>query len=201
MLDSDNLVFVGPLMGSIWEMRKGGTDRVKHKLTILDSMVIVAAAAVGCWAAAAYRAWPLPLVAGMERLWIPVIPLILSGPIVTGLTWALLAVPLRTLRERTRDLFGLAGAALCAAAAVSSLAVLIHCLLRVCLTPFVDGSAWIYGALLLYDLVKWGGLGVVAVGGVLALGGRFHQPRDAVEWVRLGLAGYWVALFVVFSGL
>jgi len=46
----------------------------RNKLTIFDAMLLVAAAAVGAWGTAAYRAgFPLPMIA---RPGIPVLPLL-----------------------------------------------------------------------------------------------------------------------------
>src|SRR4051812_8378100 len=92
-----------------------------RKLTIFDVMVLVAASAVGAWGVAAYRAgFPVPL---MARPGLPVLPLLLSVPVAAALTRGAVAVPARTLRERTGRLSREPGTALCAAAVAASLGV------------------------------------------------------------------------------
>jgi hypothetical protein len=54
-------------------------EELRHTLTIFDAMVLVAAAAVGAWDAAAYRAFPLPITA---RPGLPMLPLMPSVPVV-----------------------------------------------------------------------------------------------------------------------
>jgi hypothetical protein len=171
----------------------------EHKLTIFDAMVLVAAAAVGAWGAAAYRAGiPLSIV---ERHGIPVFSLLLSVPIAAALTWGFIVVPARTLRERSRRLSRQPGTALCAAAAAAMLGVVIRWSLRAWITPFGDAPLWVYGAQVLYHWASWCGLGVVAALALLILGGRLRRQVGWIEWVRLALAVYWLAVFVIFGVL
>ena len=67
--------------------------------------------------------------------------------------------------------------------------------------PFVDGSAWIYGAWVLLDSARWCGLAVVAVAPLLLLSGRPRRRQGWIEWMRLSLAAYWFIVFLVFSTL
>src|ERR1700722_18726451 len=96
-------------------------DELRHKLAISDAMVLVAAAALGAWGAAAYRAgFPLPIIAHPG---LPVLPLLQSVPFAAALTGGFLAVPVRTLRSRIRRVFRQPGTALCVAAAAALLGV------------------------------------------------------------------------------
>jgi hypothetical protein len=170
---------------------------MRHRLTIFDVMILVAASAVGAWGAAAYRAgFPLPIIA---RPGLPVLPLLLSVPIAAALTWGSVAVPARTLRERTRRLSREPGTALCAAAAAASLGVVARWSLRAWTTPYADGSPWIYGARILYEWASSCGLAVLAALALLILEAGFRRQVGWIEWVRLTLAAYWLAVFLIFS--
>ncbi len=174
-------------------------NAMRDKLTTLDMMVTVAAAAVGCWGAISYRAGiPLPVVA---RPGVPLLPLFLSVPVGLSLTWGLLAIPARTLRERAREIARQPGTALCVAAAASSLGVIVRWSLRAWMRPYADGSFWVYGASLLLECASWCGLGVIAATVLLALSGRFWRQEGWIEWARIAVAGYWLALFLVFSAV
>jgi hypothetical protein len=173
------------------------TDELRRKLTIFDAMVLVAAAAVGAWGAVAYRAFPLPIGHQPSPPWL--LPLLLSVPVAAALTMGFLAVPARTLRERARRVSRQPGMALCIAAAAALLGVLIRWSLRAWITPFVDGSLWIYGAWILYEWAKTCGLGVVAAMALMIAGGRLCRPVGWIEWVRSALAAYWLAVFLIFS--
>jgi hypothetical protein len=172
---------------------------VRHQLTILDAMVVVAAAALGTWVAAAYKAgFPLPIIA---RPGVPLFPLVLSVPVAVALTCGLLAVPVRTLRARACRITRQPGTALCAGAAAAFLGVVVRWLLGAWFFPYVDGSSWKYGPRIPYESASWCGLGVLATLGVLALGGRVRYVGGTNEWMRLALAGYWLVVFVIFSVL
>ena len=108
-------------------------------------------------------------------------------------------MPARTLRERARRVSRQPGMALCIAAAAALLGVLIRWSLRAWITPFVDGSLWIYGAWILYEWAKTCGLGVVAAMALMIVGGRLCRPVGWIEWVRSALAAYWLAVFLIFS--
>jgi len=73
--------------------------------------------------------------------------------------------------------------------------------LRAWITPYVDGSLWIYGASVLYGWAHWCGLGVVSAMALLILGRRLRRQVGWIEWVRLALAGYWLAVFLIFSAV
>jgi hypothetical protein len=166
-------------------------------LTIFDVMVLVAAAAFGTWGAAAYRTGiPVPIIARPGLF-----PLLLSVPVAAALTCGFVAVPARTLRERTRRLSREPGTALCAAAAVALLGVVIRWSLRAWVTPYVDGTVWIYGAQVLYQAGAWCGLAVMASMAPLILSRRFRHPVGWIECMRLALAVYWLTLFIIFSVL
>jgi len=162
-------------------------------------MVLVAATAVGAWGAAAYRAgFPFPIIA---RPGLPVLPLLLSVPVAAALTWGFVAVPVRTLRERTRRVSLQAGTALCAAATAAMLGVVARWSLRAWITPYVDGSLWVYGASVLFEWGRSAGLGVMAAMALLILGRRLRRQVGWIEWVRLALAAYWLAVFLIFGVL
>jgi hypothetical protein len=171
-------------------------NQLRHKLTIFDTMILVATAALGAWGAAAYKSFPLPIIA---RPGLPVFPLLLSVPVAAALTGGLLAVPARTLRERARRVFRQPGTALCVAVAAVLLGVMTRWSLRAWITPYVDGSMWIYGASILYEWAKSGGLGVVAAMVLLILAGRLRLPVGWIEWLRLVVAAYWLVMFLIFS--
>lgn len=173
-------------------------DELRRKLTIFDAMILVAAAAVGVWGAAAYRAFPLPVVSPPPA-WLP--PLLMSVPITAALTVGFLVIPMRTLRERTRRVSRQPGTALCLTAAAALLGVLVRWTLRAWMVPFADGSLWIYGAEVLIESAKWCGLGVGAALPLLFLGGRLRRQVRGIEWVRLALAAYWLTVFLIFSAL
>ena len=79
--------------------------------------------------------FPLPIIA---RPGLPVAPLLLSIPVAMALTWATVAVPARTFRDRLQPApFQELGTALCAAAAVASLGVVVRWSLRAWLVPFM----------------------------------------------------------------
>jgi hypothetical protein len=88
---------------------------------------------------------------------------------------------------------------LCAAAAAASLGVVVRWWLRAWIRPYVDGSPWIYGARILYEWASSCGVGVLAAMALLILGGRFRRPVDWIEGLRLTLAAYWLAVFLIFS--
>jgi hypothetical protein len=165
--------------------------------TLSDLMILVAAAALGAWGAAPYRAGiPIPITAHPE---LPLLPVWLSVPPTAALTWALIVVPIRTFRARFRHGIDEPGTVLCVGAAAGTLGVLSRWLLRVWFRPFRDGSAFIYGAYLLYDTASWCGLGIVAALALLALGGQLRCRGGWVEALRWGLALYWVTMFLIFT--
>ncbi len=173
-------------------------DLVRREMTILDLMILIAAVAAGSWGATAYRAGiPLPFIA---RPGYPM-PFFLSVPLAAALTWGFLVVPVRTLRARTRRMTRHPGTALCTAAAAASLGVLARWSLRVWITPYMDGSPFLYGAKILYDWASWCGLGVVAALALLALGGRLRRPTGWIEAVRLTLGAYWLAVFLILGAI
>jgi hypothetical protein len=170
-------------------------EELRRRLTIFDAMILIAAAAVGFWGAAAYRAFPLPFLP-QPPSWLPL--LLMSVPVAAALTGGFLAVPVRTLRERTRRAYRQPGTALCLVASAALLGVLARWSLRAWMVPFVDGSLWIYGACVLADWAKWCGLGVVAALPLLFLGGRLRRQAGWIEWVRLALGAYWLTVFLIF---
>jgi hypothetical protein len=175
------------------------SNEQRQKLTIFDAIILVAAAAVGIWGAAAYRSgFPLPIIARPD---LPVFPLLLSVPVAAGLTWGFVAVPMRTLRERSRRVFRQPGTALCAVANAAMLGVVTRWSLRAWITPYVGGTLWVYGASVLYDWARSCGLGVVAALALLISGKRLRRQVGWIELVRLALAVYWLAVFVIFSAL
>ncbi len=174
-------------------------DQPRHKLIIFDAMVLVAAATFGAWGAATYRAgFPLPIIA---RPGLPVLPLLLSVPLAAAMTWAFIAVPVRTLRERAGRVSRNAGTALCAAAATAMLSVVTRWLLRAWITPYVDGSLSVYGASVLYEWARSCGIGVAAAAALLIMGTRLRRTAGWIEWMRLALATYWLAMFLILSAL
>ena len=64
----------------------------------------------------------------------------------------------------------------------------------VCRRVLVD-----YGARVLFDWASWCGLAVVSAVALLALERPVHRERGWIEWMRLALAGYWLARFLTFS--
>ena len=108
-------------------------------------------------------------------------------------------MPAGTLRGRARRVFRQPGTALCAAAAL--LGVVIRWSLRVWITPYVDGSLWIYGAQGVYD---WPGRAAKESWRpwpCWSWARRFRWQAGWVEWVRLTLAAYWISMFAIFSVL
>jgi hypothetical protein len=170
---------------------------LRDKPTIFDVMVLVAASALGAWGASAYRAGiPLSLI---DRPGLPVFPLLLSVPVAAALTWGTIVVPVRSLRERVRRLSRQPGTVLCVGAAVVSLGVVARWSLRAWITPFVDGSPWVYGARILYESASWCGLGALAAFAPLILEGKFRRRVGWIDWVRFTLTAYWLAMFAIFS--
>jgi hypothetical protein len=170
---------------------------LRHKLTIFDAMVLVAAVAVGNWGAVVYRVFPLPIV--QSGSWL--LPLLWSIPVVAALTVGFLLVPVRTLRGRVRRVFRQPGAVLCAAAVTVLLAVLVRWGLRAWFKLYLDGSLWIYVAQIIYEWARTCGLGIMAAAALLVFGGRFRPQFGWIEWARLALAAYWLVLFLIFSVL
>ncbi len=174
-------------------------DDRRQKLTILDAMVLVAAAAFCTWGAAAYRAgFPLPII---ERPGLPVPSLLLSVPCSAALTWAFIAVPVRTVRVRAGRVSRHAGTALCAAATTAMVSVVTRWLLLAWITPHDDGSLFVYGASVLFEWARSCGIGVAAAATLLIMGRRLRLTVGWVEWVRLALAAYWLAMFLIFSAV
>jgi hypothetical protein len=73
--------------------------------------------------------------------------------------------------------------------------------LRAWITPYVDGSLWVYGASVVYEWARSCGLGVVVALALLILGTRLRRQVGWIECVRLALAIYWLAVFLIFSAL
>ena len=168
-----------------------------RSLTLSDLMILVAASALGAWGAAPYRAGiPIPITAHPE---LPLLPLWLSIPPGAALTWTLIVVPIRTFRDRIRHGIDEPGTVLCIGAAAGTLGVLSRWLLRAWFRPYRDGSAFIYGAKLVFDWASWCGLGIVATLALLALGGRLRCHGGWVEALRWGVALYWVMMFLIFT--
>jgi hypothetical protein len=164
-------------------------------LALADLMILVAAAAVGAWGAAVYRAGiPIPIIA---RPGLPLLPLLRSVPLAAALTWALLVIPVRTLRARTRRLTRQPGSAACVGAAAATLGVVTRWSLRAWITPYADGSLFVYGARILYEWAAWCGLGVAAALALLALKGCLRTQIGWVEGLRLGLGAYWLVAFLI----
>jgi hypothetical protein len=172
-------------------------DHPRHKLTIFDAMVLVAATAIGNWGAVVYRVFPLPIV--QSGSWL--LPLLWSIPVVAALTVGFLLVPVRTLRGRVRRVFRQPGTALCAAAVTTLLAVLVRWGLRAWFKPYLDGSLWIYVGQIIYEWARTCGLGIMAAIALLILGGRLRRQLGWIEWMRLALGAYWLAVFLIFSVL
>src|SRR5262245_19144022 len=171
-------------------------DELRRKLTIFDAMILVAAA-IGVWGAAAYKGGiPLSI---LSRPGIPVFPLLLSVPVAAAMTWGFVAVPLRTLRERARRLSRQPGTVLCVSVAAASLGVVIRWSLRAWITPFADGSLWIYGAQMIHQWATSCGHGVLAGMALLMMSRRLRPRVDWIECVRLALAAYWLVMFLIFS--
>ena len=75
---------------------------MRHQLTVADAMVMVAAAAIEFWGAISYKSGiPLSFV---DRPGLPLFPLLVSVPVAAAFTWLFLAVPVRTLGKRARQI-------------------------------------------------------------------------------------------------
>ena len=118
-----------------------------------------------------------------------------SFPIALAMTCGLVAVPVQTLRDRTRRPIRQPGTAVCLAAAVAFCGVFIHALLYALINPRGANRYYPYTAVALFDCVKWCGLGVLCVAAVLVLTGRCRAGSGAFERIRLALGGYWIWRF------
>jgi hypothetical protein len=175
--------------------------RKSVRLTILDAMVMVAAAAIGCWAGstlAQLSSWFNFFSVGHAM------PLLLrvvltSFPFAVAMTIGLLVVPFKTLRERTRRPTRQPGTAISAAAVVVFFGMLIRWLLFASTDTFSYNPPFPYSALALIDCARWCGLGVISAATLIALTGRFRTRGGWIERIRLALGGYWIVAFLVVS--
>ena len=66
-------------------------------------------------------------------------------------------------------------------AVAALLGVVIRWSLRAWITPYVDGSLWIYGAQILFEWARTCGLGIMAAMALMFMGGRLRRQVGCVE--------------------
>ena len=172
----------------------------RRQLTLVDIMILVAAIGLGFDGSR----W---FVAGIPFPYIPphydfclFQALMMATPVASTLTLALIVVPVRHFRSRLRRLPLFPGMTACGLAALVLLLIAIHWAILWYEFRIGGATAWTYYGLFTFDCLRFCGIGVVAAL-IVVLAGYRRFRRDPIDWLRLAMAVYWVAIFLVVGSI
>ena len=170
---------------------------VSTHLTMADSMIFIAAIALGLWGCRLFLLGPTPIPFPFEHfIDAHMQAIFMTAVLVMSLTLALIAIPIATFRYRLRRLLG----SLAPHHAVSSR---LTCLWY----PFTGRSEPSFpmmlarfsvylGGVTLFSLL-WCSIGVVTALVFVVLTGCCRLPPDWLDWLRLVIGLYWISMFFV----
>jgi len=171
---------------------------VSAQLTLADSMIFIAAIALGLWGCRLFLLRPTPIPSPFEHNfgYSHMQAIFMTAVLVMSLTLALIAIPIATFRYRLRRLLRFPGTASCCGAVVSLLMVSIYWTIRA-FFPYDAGIVSVYlGGVTLFSLL-WCSIGVVTALVFVVLTGCCRLPPDWLDWVRLVIGLYWISMFFV----
>ena len=168
----------------------------RHPFTLADIMILIAAISLGLVGSRSFLAgFPFPFVSTDDSF--PFRAITMSAPVSSALTLALIAVPVHSFRFRLRRAAQYPGMTACCGAAAALLMIAIRWAIRSQAFPYLDGSLWIYYARFTLHSVLCCGIGVMAALVVPVLAGCRRFRPDPIDWFRLAIGVYWIALFLV----
>ena len=173
---------------------------VSAHLTLADSMIIIAAVALGLVGSRQFLVGEIivPYMSSMEHLIEngPLLSIVMITTVVMSLTLALIVVPIATLRYRLRRLLRFPGTASCCGALVSLLMATIYWAIQAIFPDDAGTIVVFFGGITLFSLL-WCSIGVVTALVFVVLTGCCRLPPDWLDWLRLVIGLYWISTFFV----
>jgi hypothetical protein len=172
---------------------------ISARLTLADSMIIIAAIALGLMGSRLFLVGevPIPYMSPFERFVDDSRSqtIFMITVVVMSLTLASIAVPIANFRYRLRRLLRFPGTASCCGAVISLLMVAIYWTIRAITDPYDGGTVLVYFAGITLFSLLWCSIGVVTALVFVVLTGCCRLPPDWLDWLRLVIGLYWISMF------